>query len=75
MVKLQLLIAPHVTGYLHVQTNPKLSYFQAGTVNNAKSMLESTRNAAKKIEANINTKELLPYFKHWPLILISSVSA
>ncbi|KAM0466730.1 hypothetical protein ACHAPV_000236 [Trichoderma viride] len=39
MVKLQLLIAPHVTGYLHVQTNPKLSYSQTGTVNNAKRII------------------------------------
>ncbi|KAL6888028.1 hypothetical protein GGI43DRAFT_416946 [Trichoderma evansii] len=39
MVKLQLLIAPHVTGYLHVQTNPNLSYSQTGTVNNAKRII------------------------------------
>lgn len=37
MVKLQLLIAPNVTGYVHVQTNPKLSYSQEGTVQNAES--------------------------------------
>ncbi|KAL3958008.1 hypothetical protein ACCO45_008586 [Purpureocillium lilacinum] len=38
MVKLQLLIAPNVTGYVHVQTNPKLSFSTAGTINNAKRM-------------------------------------
>ena len=32
MVKLQLLVAPHVTGAVHVQTNPKLSFSTAGTV-------------------------------------------
>ncbi|UNI24874.1 Transaldolase [Purpureocillium takamizusanense] len=36
MVKLQLRIAPSVTGYLHVQTNPKLSFCTAGTISNAK---------------------------------------
>lgn len=37
MVKLQLLITPYITGYVHVQTNPKLSYSQAGMVKNAES--------------------------------------
>ncbi|KAM0291523.1 hypothetical protein ACHAO9_003648 [Fusarium lateritium] len=35
MVKLQLLILPNVTGYLHIQTNPKLSYSTAGTISDA----------------------------------------
>lgn len=35
MVKLQLLIVPNLTGFAHVQTNPKLSYSVAGTVDNA----------------------------------------
>ncbi|UKZ49221.1 hypothetical protein TrVGV298_003465 [Trichoderma virens] len=39
MVKLQLLIAPYVTGYVHVQTNPKLSYSQAGMVENAQRII------------------------------------
>lgn len=35
MVKLQLLIAPNLTGYIHVQTNPKLAYSAEKTVENA----------------------------------------
>jgi hypothetical protein len=35
MVKLQLLILPNITGYLHIQTNPKLSYSTAGTISDA----------------------------------------
>ncbi|KAJ6437364.1 LOW QUALITY PROTEIN: reverse transcriptase domain protein [Purpureocillium lavendulum] len=38
MVKLQLLIAPHVTGFVHVQTNPKLSFSATLTIRNAKRM-------------------------------------
>ncbi|KAH6877125.1 hypothetical protein B0T10DRAFT_497074 [Thelonectria olida] len=39
MVKLQLIIAPHVTGYVHVQTNPKLSYDTTATVENAERII------------------------------------
>ncbi|KAL7944926.1 hypothetical protein V8C42DRAFT_324108 [Trichoderma barbatum] len=39
IVKLQLLIAPYIAGYVHVQTNPKLSYSQAGTVENAQRII------------------------------------
>ncbi|RFU76980.1 transaldolase [Trichoderma arundinaceum] len=39
MVKLQLLVAPHITGYVHVQTNPKLSYSQDGMVKNAERII------------------------------------
>ncbi|RSL91524.1 hypothetical protein CEP51_000161 [Fusarium floridanum] len=35
MVKLQLLTLPNLTGYVHIQTNPKLSYSTAGTIDNA----------------------------------------
>ncbi|RGP73858.1 hypothetical protein FSPOR_1552 [Fusarium sporotrichioides] len=35
MVKLQLLIVPNVTGYVHIQTNPKLSYSSDGTISDA----------------------------------------
>ncbi|KAF4983524.1 hypothetical protein FZEAL_1059 [Fusarium zealandicum] len=35
MVKLQLLQVPNVTGYVHIQTNPKLSYSTPGTIDNA----------------------------------------
>ncbi|KAG9506264.1 hypothetical protein J7337_003246 [Fusarium musae] len=35
MVKLQLLIVPNVTGYVHIQTNPKLSYSTEGTISDA----------------------------------------
>ncbi|PNP46096.1 hypothetical protein TGAMA5MH_02131 [Trichoderma gamsii] len=51
MVKLQLLIAPHVTGYLHVQTNPKLSYSQTGTVNNAKRIIAIFQALAPNFDA------------------------
>jgi hypothetical protein len=32
-------MAPHTTGYLHVQTNPKLAYSAQKTVKNAESEL------------------------------------
>lgn len=35
MVKLQLATVPNLTGYVHIQTNPKLSYSAAATVENA----------------------------------------
>ncbi|KAK4665087.1 uncharacterized protein QC763_511535 [Podospora pseudopauciseta] len=35
MVNLALLIAPHITGRLHIQTNPKLAYSTAKTIKNA----------------------------------------
>ncbi|WAO93572.1 Transaldolase [Fusarium falciforme] len=35
MVKLQLLTLPNLTGYVHIQTNPRLSYSTAGTIDNA----------------------------------------
>lgn len=63
MVKLQLLIAPHVSGYLHVQTNPKLSYSQTGTVNNAKSMRESSRNVAKGDQSSHSLKGIIAIFQ------------
>ena len=37
MVKMQLLIVPYLTGYVFVQTNPKLCYSTADTVKNAES--------------------------------------
>jgi hypothetical protein len=37
MVGLSLRIAPHTTGYLHVQTNPKLAYDTQKTIKNAES--------------------------------------
>ncbi|KAL7796765.1 hypothetical protein V8C37DRAFT_420130 [Trichoderma ceciliae] len=46
MIKLQLLIAPYVTGYLHVQTNPKLSYSEAGMVKNAERIIAIFRELA-----------------------------
>jgi hypothetical protein len=73
MVKLQLLIAPYVTGYLHIQTNPKLSYSQTATVKNAERRA-TLLDATEKNKANIRVKELLPYFKDWHLILTSNVS-
>ncbi|KAL6837213.1 hypothetical protein V8C40DRAFT_229449 [Trichoderma camerunense] len=46
MVKLQLLIAPYITGYVHVQTNPKLSYSQTGMVDNATRIIAIFRGLA-----------------------------
>jgi hypothetical protein len=37
MVKLQLQFIPSITGYVHIQTNPKLSYSVSQTVENAES--------------------------------------
>jgi hypothetical protein len=37
MVGLSLRMAPHTTGYLHVQTNPKISYSTQKTIENAES--------------------------------------
>jgi hypothetical protein len=37
MVKLQLLIIPNLAGFIHVQTNPLLSYSTEGTIKNAES--------------------------------------
>jgi transaldolase len=42
MIKLQLLIVPNVTGYVHIQTNPKLSYSTDGTISDAHSKLSSS---------------------------------
>lgn len=42
MIKLQLLMAPDVTGYVHVQTNPKLSYSTRETLKNARRMSDLT---------------------------------
>ncbi|QUC19057.1 uncharacterized protein UV8b_03298 [Ustilaginoidea virens] len=36
MVKLQLLVVPHLSGYVHVQTNPRLAYSTQGTLANAR---------------------------------------
>jgi transaldolase len=39
MVKLQLLIIPHLSGFIHVQTNPKLAYSRSATIANAESQM------------------------------------
>jgi hypothetical protein len=44
MVGLSLRMAPHTTGYLHVQTNPKLSYSTQKTIKNAKSEQTNPEN-------------------------------
>ncbi|OIW28149.1 aldolase [Coniochaeta ligniaria NRRL 30616] len=46
MVQLSLGFAPHTTGYLHVQTNPKWSYSTDKTVKNAKRILAHFRHIA-----------------------------
>ncbi|KAG5974837.1 hypothetical protein E4U55_008032 [Claviceps digitariae] len=40
MVQLQLRFANHTTGFLHVQTNPKLSYSTEATVQNARRIIK-----------------------------------
>lgn len=39
MVRLALAIEPHLTGYSHIQTNPRWSYDKQKTVKNAERML------------------------------------
>ncbi|KAH7140126.1 hypothetical protein B0J13DRAFT_446655 [Dactylonectria estremocensis] len=39
MVKLQLIIVPNLTGYVHIQTNPRLSYSTVATVENAQRII------------------------------------
>ncbi|KAL7906035.1 hypothetical protein GGI35DRAFT_458610 [Trichoderma velutinum] len=51
MVKLQLLIAPYITGYVHVQTNPKLSYSQTGMVENAQRIIAIFKGLAPDFDA------------------------
>jgi hypothetical protein len=51
MVKLQLQFMQHVTGYVHVQTNPKLSYSTSATVGNAR------RKRSKSLPVSIATNK------------------
>ncbi|KAK4237530.1 hypothetical protein C8A03DRAFT_15944 [Achaetomium macrosporum] len=46
MVGLSLRIAPHTTGYLHVQTNPKLAYSTVKTVKNAERIISHFKQLA-----------------------------
>ncbi|KAH6847571.1 hypothetical protein B0I37DRAFT_354298 [Chaetomium sp. MPI-CAGE-AT-0009] len=43
MVGLSLRIAPHTTGYLHVQTNPKLAYSTEKTIKNAERIISHVK--------------------------------
>lgn len=49
MVKLQLEFIPHTTGYIHIQTNPKLSFSAAATVQNAESEHPDLRLASHSL--------------------------
>ncbi|KAF9768812.1 hypothetical protein IL306_013836 [Fusarium sp. DS 682] len=51
-VKLQLLIVPNVTGYVHIQTNPKLSYSTAGTIDDAYRIVNIFKGLAPDFDAN-----------------------
>ncbi|KAF5025851.1 hypothetical protein F66182_2073 [Fusarium sp. NRRL 66182] len=51
MVKLQLLIVPNVTGYVHIQTNPKLSYSTAGTISDAERIVNIFKGLAPDFDA------------------------
>jgi len=46
MVQLSVSFAPHTTGYLHVQTNPKWSYSTGKTIKNAERILAHFRHVA-----------------------------
>ncbi|KAF4989943.1 hypothetical protein FGRMN_8785 [Fusarium graminum] len=50
MVKLQLLILPNITGYLHIQTNPKLSYSTAGTISDAHRIVAIFKHLAPEFD-------------------------
>ncbi|OBS18789.1 hypothetical protein FPOA_10517 [Fusarium poae] len=54
MVKLQLLIVPNVTGYVHIQTNPKLSYSTDGTISDAHRIV----NIFKMLAPEFDTKRV-----------------
>ncbi|KAM5350627.1 hypothetical protein ACJ41O_007132 [Fusarium nematophilum] len=54
MIKLQLLIVPNVTGYVHIQTNPKLSYSTASTIDNAHRIV----NIFKALAPDFDTKRV-----------------
>ncbi|CAM1508590.1 Fc.00g054380.m01.CDS01 [Cosmosporella sp. VM-42] len=51
MVKLQLLIIPNVTGYVHIQTNPKFSYAAGTTVDNAERLIEIFETLAPDLDS------------------------
>ncbi|KAK5993019.1 putative transaldolase-like protein [Cladobotryum mycophilum] len=51
MVKLQLRVIPYVTGYVHIQTNPKLSYSAVGTVENAERIIAIFQKLAPELDA------------------------
>ncbi|KAK4102394.1 aldolase [Parathielavia hyrcaniae] len=50
MVDLSVQIAPYTTGYLHVQTNPKLSYSAQQTVKNAERLVSHFRQLAPGLD-------------------------
>ncbi|POR36815.1 Transaldolase [Tolypocladium paradoxum] len=52
MVKLQLLCVPNITGFVHVQTNPKLCYSTAATVKNAERIIAIFKTLAPDFESH-----------------------
>ncbi|RYP34182.1 hypothetical protein DL767_004409 [Monosporascus sp. MG133] len=54
MVKLALRIVPHLTGYSHVQTNPKYSYSKQKTIENAQRIVA----IFKELDPTYNTKRV-----------------
>lgn len=50
MVKLQLRFLQSTTGYIHVQTNPKLSYSTDATIENAKRIVEIVKVLAPTVD-------------------------
>ncbi|KAH8655966.1 hypothetical protein BGZ61DRAFT_192075 [Ilyonectria robusta] len=51
MVKLQLATVPNLTGYVHIQTNPKLSYSATATVENALRVIQIFKALAPDFDA------------------------
>ncbi|AEO68193.1 uncharacterized protein THITE_2051797 [Thermothielavioides terrestris NRRL 8126] len=52
MVGLSLRMAPHTTGYLHVQTNPKLAYSAQKTIKNAERIVSHLRQLAPAFDTS-----------------------
>ncbi|KAI9149113.1 Transaldolase [Paramyrothecium foliicola] len=50
IVKLQLLIISNLSGFIHVQTNPKLSYSAQGTVDNAERIVTIFKSLAPDLD-------------------------
>lgn len=62
MVQLSVSFAPHTTGYIHVQTNPKWSYATDKTVKNAES--KDSERARERERVAHKLLGILAHFRH-----------